>query len=261
MTNRPDLVLPYLKDTLSVVIGASSGIGAAIGIAFSTAGSSVVLAGRNLDLLAETARQAQGAGGTAVQTEAVDARDLESIQALAQRVLTAYGTPQVLVNCMGGTVFKEALDVTAEEWDTLHDTQLRGSFFASQAFAAAMAEHGYGKIVNLSSTLAFTVGRGQSVYAAAKAGLSHLTSALALEWAPLGIRVNALAPTATKTPRIEDHLRRDPAREQYLVSRIPLGRLATPEDIVGPALFLASPMSDFVTGHTLLVDGGWVAAK
>jgi NAD(P)-dependent dehydrogenase (short-subunit alcohol dehydrogenase family) len=180
---------------------------------------------------------------------------------LASAVVDRYGVPTILVNCMGGGLYKAAIDVDVVEWDQIHETHLRGAFLTCQAFALPMRDAGYGKIVNLSSTWAFTVGSGRSVYASAKAGLSHLTAALALEWAPLGIRVNAVAPTTTRTPRIEQMFLDDPEREQYAVDRIPIGRLATPADVVGPVLFLASPMSDFVTGTTLLVDGGWVTAK
>jgi NAD(P)-dependent dehydrogenase (short-subunit alcohol dehydrogenase family) len=102
---------------------------------------------------------------------------------------------------------------------------------------------------------------GRSVYATAKAGISQLTTALALEWAPLGIRVNAVAPGATKSPRVERWLADNPGLEELMVQSIPLGRIAEPADIVGPVLFLASPMSDFVTGQTLLVDGGWAKSK
>ena len=249
-----------LQGALSVVIGAGSGIGAAIAQAFADAGSRLVLAGRSRERLAQTYDLATQAGATA-DIETVDVSAPASLEAFAERVLRQYGPPTVLVNSAGGPLTKPALDVTVDEWDGIQDAHLRGTFFACQLFARGMVPAGYGKIINLSSTWATTVGPGRSVYAAAKAGVSHLTAALAAEWAPLGIRVNALAPTATLSPSREQMFSGDPQRQQWLLERIPLGRLATPADMVGPALFLASPASDFVTGHTLFVDGGWQHSK
>ena len=244
----------------AVVIGASGGIGAAIAVGLGAAGCRVVITGRSAERMAQTAAQVEAVGAEVV-VETVDVAEPEEITSFVGRTVERDGPPQILVNCMGGALTKPALEVTVDEWDQMHDVHLRGAFLVCQAFAPAMRDAGYGKIVNLSSTWAFTIAEGRSVYASAKAGLSHLTSALALEWAPLGIRVNAVAPTATRTPRVEERMKADPAAERWAVERIPLGRLATPEDVVGPVLFMASPLSDFVTGHTLLVDGGWVTAK
>jgi len=122
-----------------------------------------------------------------------------------------------------------------------------------------MIERGYGKIINLSSTWSASTDHGKSVYGAAKAGVSYLTAALSTEWAPLGVRVNAIAPTSTLTENTSLAFREDPARAERLRRRIKLGRFAEPSDLVGAALFLASPASDFITGHTLFVDGGWHA--
>jgi NAD(P)-dependent dehydrogenase (short-subunit alcohol dehydrogenase family) len=251
---------PDLASAVAVVIGASGGIGAAVAVGLGRCGAEVVLGGRSRDGMARTAEQVTAVGGRA-HVETVDVRNTEEIARFAATVADGYGTPRVLVNSMGGALYKPALDVTVEEWDDLHSTHLRGAFFACQAFAPGMRDAGYGKIVNMSSTWAFTVAHGRSVYASAKAGLGHLTSALALEWAPFGIRVNAVAPTTVRTPRVEERLIAEPEAEQYAVSRIPLGRLGTTDDVVGPVLFLAGRSSDFVTGHTLLVDGGWVTAK
>jgi NAD(P)-dependent dehydrogenase (short-subunit alcohol dehydrogenase family) len=249
-----------LGDRLAVVIGASEGIGAAIALGLSRAGSKVILAGRSATRLKATADTVRTEGRQAhVQT--VDARDPDQIKTFCAAVLREHGRPTILVNSMGGTLFKPAIDVEPEEWDTIHETHLRGTFFACTSFATAMADEGYGKIINLSSTFATAVVAGRSVYATAKAGISQLTSALALEWAPLGIRVNAVAPGATRSPRVERWLADNPGLEARMVQSIPLGRIAEPADIVGPALFLASPMSDFVTGQTLLVDGGWAKSK
>jgi 2-deoxy-D-gluconate 3-dehydrogenase len=243
-----------------VVIGAGQGIGSAIAVALGRAGAEVVLAGRARDRLKATAEVLADVGAT-VGLQEVDVSSPESIERLCTAVLGSYTVPTVLVNSAGAGEPRDAFDVTPEDWDLIHNVHLRGTFFSCQAFGRAMARRGYGKIINLSSTWAATVGARRSVYCAAKAGVSHLTSALAVEWAPLGIRVNALAPTATTTPALEKRLAGDPERESYLRSRIPLGRLATPEDVVGASIFLATPASDFVTGHTLFVDGGWKTAK
>lgn len=248
-----------LDDRLVVVIGASQGIGAAVAAAFGKAGARVVLAGRDRDRL-RAAKDEYGMVRTVDAVE-IDVADAAAVQAAAAMIAERHGTTTVLVNSAGYSVTKPAFDVEPEDWDAVHGVQLRGTFFSCQAFGRTMAEQGYGKIINVSSTWAATVAAGRSVYCSAKAGVNHLTSALGVEWAPLGVRVNAIGPTATVTPTIEMRFAKDPQREEYLRRRIPLGRLAVPDDMVGAALFLASPASDFVTGQTLYVDGGWVGSK
>ena len=249
-----------LQNTVSVVIGASEGIGAAIAMGLAKAGSALVLAGRNRSRLQPTFEQIRDDGGTA-DIETVDVRLPDAIQAFAGRVIENHGAPDILVNSMGGTLIKEMRDVEVEEWDDIHNTHLRGAFLSCQAFAPAMTGKGYGKIINLSSFSAYRGNRLRGVYSVAKAGLNHLTSVLATEWGPSGIRVNAIAPNTTRTPRVRKQLAREPEREERLEKTIPLGRLATAEDMVGPALFLASPLSDYVTGQTLVVDGGLMMAR
>jgi 2-deoxy-D-gluconate 3-dehydrogenase len=221
----------------------------------------VILAGRDLDRLAAAKAQIDVGPNAGVDVRQVDVRSVDSIDSLAAEVQSHFGPLGILVNSAGGTLHKPALEVTSDEWDDLIDTHLRGTFFACQAFGRIMVEAGYGKIINLSSTWASTVTAGRSVYATAKAGVSHMTSALATEWAHFGVRVNAIAPTATTTPRVLDRMADDEKRIEEVTRKIPLGRLANPGDIVGAALFLASVASDFVTGHTLYVDGGWRASK
>lgn len=249
-----------LSGTVSVVIGATAGIGQAIAVGLAGAGSVVVGTAREAARLEETVGLAGQAGGE-LHPESVDVTSPGSIEELAARVASRHGTPTVLVNSAGVMVAKPAFDLTPDEWDLVHSTQLRGPFLACQAFGRLMAERGYGKIINLSSTWAVTVGNGRSAYCAAKAGLGHLTTALACEWAPKGIRVNAIAPAVTSTPEADKRIKSHPDRERYLLERLPLGRIATPDDMVGPALFLASRSSDFVTGETIMVDGGWRAYK
>jgi gluconate 5-dehydrogenase len=249
-----------LSNTVSVVIGASEGIGAAIALGLAKAGSTLVLGGRDEKRMASTSEEIGKAGGSA-EFATVDARDPESIDAFSKTVVERHGPPTILVNSMGGTLIKAMREVTVAEWDGIHHTHLRGSFLSCRAFAGAMAAKGYGKIINLSSFSSFRGNRWRGVYSVAKAGLNHLTSVLAAEWGPDGIRVNGIAPMTTRTPRASKQLAKEPEREAALTRHVPLGRLATPEDMVGPALFLASPLSDFVTGQTLVVDGGLMMAR
>jgi NAD(P)-dependent dehydrogenase (short-subunit alcohol dehydrogenase family) len=249
-----------LDGALAVVVGASEGIGAVIAEGLAEAGAAVVLGGRFEERLAGTAQAVEDRGGSAhIQT--VDVRDADDVKRFAREVINEVGVPTVLVNSMGGQLMKQAMDVEVDEWDLIHETHLRGTFLVCQAFGIAMSEQGYGKVINLSSTYSQTVVQGRSTYSAAKAGISQLTAALALEWGPSGVRVNALAPGTTRTPRVERRLEADSALEEQMTKSIPLGRIAEPRDMVGPAIFLSSPMSDFVTGQTLIVDGGWARSK
>lgn len=250
-----------LNGATSVIIGGNQGIGAAIATGLARSGSRVVLAARDEQRLAEASADIKSGPNAGVVVTRVDVTSVDSIRSAAEELETSVGVPRILVNSAGGTLRKRAFEVSPEEWNTLLDTHLRGTFFSCQAFGRGMADAGYGKIINLSSTWSSTVAPERSVYATAKAGVSHLTSALATEWAPLGIRVNAIAPTATTTPRVMERLSRDESSADFALSRIPLGRLARPEDVVGAALFLSGPESDFITGHTLYVDGGWRASK
>lgn len=259
--NRGLQALPpfRLDGRLAVVTGASEGIGRALAIALAQAGARLVLASRRSDALDETRRAIEQIGGRAV-VHPVDVRQVKTIQTLAAFVEREIGddaVPLVLVNNAGAPLTKPALDVTAEDWDLVHETSLRGLFFCCQAFGRLMIARGYGKIINLSSTWSASTDADKSVYCAAKAGVSHLTAALATEWAPLGVRVNALAPTAVLTPSRVAPL--EGPRAARLLARIPMGRFATPSDLFGAAVFLASSASDFITGQTLFVDGGWHA--
>jgi 2-deoxy-D-gluconate 3-dehydrogenase len=206
-----------------------------------------------------------GAAGGCAHIVAADVSKTEDIQKIEREVSRLMaGQPKdralILVNCAGFGFTKPALETSEEDWDRLIDTHLKGTFFCCQALGRLLVERGYGKIINLSSTWSASTDMGKSVYGAAKAGVSYLTAALSTEWAPLGVRVNAIAPTSTLTANTARSFRENEARAQRLLSRIKLGRFAEPSDLVGAAVFLASPASDFITGHTLYVDGGWHAA-
>lgn len=248
---------PVLGGRLAVVVGASQGIGEAIAIAFGEAGARLVLLGRSADRLA-SAKSAVHAAGADAEVIEVDVREVSSVHSAFAEILRDVGEPTIVVNSAGVPYTKEALEVSEREWDDVMDVHLKGTFFVCQTAATYMGQLGYGKVINLSSTWAFSTDIGKSVYAVAKAGVSHLTSALAVEWAHLGIRVNAIAPCTTATVSRADAIA-DPKRGASLVAHIPMARVAEPKDIVGAAVFLAGEDSDFITGHTLMVDGGWRA--
>jgi len=243
-----------LDDRLIVVTGASEGIGRAFAECFAKAGAQLVLASRRKEKLDEV-RRAIGGNAEVVVT---DVTKLDDIARLATDVgRLAKDRKLVLVNNAGFGHTKAALEVSEEEWDRLHDTHVKGTFFCCQKIGALMLERGYGKIVNLSSSWSAATDPGKSAYGTAKAAVRHLTAALSTEWAPRGVRVNAIAPTATLTDFVKKTFAASPERAERLKSRIKLGRFAETSDLLGAALFLASAASDFVTGQTIFVDGGF----
>jgi NAD(P)-dependent dehydrogenase (short-subunit alcohol dehydrogenase family) len=256
--------LPSLRldGRLAVITGASQGIGRAFALAYSRAGAEVVLVSRNRERLLETQRAVETAGGRAhvIGADVSKIEDIRQLERGVSKLIEGRDIGLVLVNCSGFGFTKPALEVTEEDWDKVLDVHAKGTFFCCQEFGRRMIARGYGKIINLSSTWSSSTDLGKSVYGAAKAGVSYLTAALSTEWSPLGVRVNAIAPTATLTESTNLAFRENEARAERLLSRIKLGRFAEPSDIVGAALFLASPASDFISGHTLFVDGGWHAA-
>jgi NAD(P)-dependent dehydrogenase (short-subunit alcohol dehydrogenase family) len=257
--NPPNL---RLDGRLAIITGASTGIGRAFAMAYSRSGAEVVLVSRSRDKLNQVQREVQDFGGTAhvICANLTAMEDIRSLPVRVSEILRGKNLALVLVNNAGFGFTKPAIDVTEEDWDRLLDLHAKGTFFCCQSLGRMMVDRGYGKIINLSSTWSASTEMGKSVYGLAKAAVSYLTAALSTEWAPLGVRVNALAPTTTLSESTKQTLEQNPARAQALLSRIKLGRYAEPGDLVGAALFLASPASDFITGHTLFVDGGWHAA-
>jgi 2-deoxy-D-gluconate 3-dehydrogenase len=188
---------------------------------------------------------------------AQDVRDVASTRAAVDRAAELLGGLDVLVNNAGVNVPLKAIDVTEESWDAVLDTDLKGVFFTSQAAERHMRSGG-GRIVNIASQNGVVAYPRRAAYCSAKAGVVNLTRLLALEWAPFGIRVNAVAPTFIETELTALTLS-DPTLRGDVLSRIPLGHLGTPDDVAAAVVFLASDEARMVTGHTLLVDGGWVA--
>jgi len=248
-----------LKDKIAIVTGASQGIGKAIALGLAQAGAHLVLAKfpgpRNEEIAAVKAEiEALGRKALIVQT---DVSDVAQVRALMDRTVEAFGRIDILVNNAGWTGNTLALDVTEEEYDKTMDSSLKSVFFACQAAARVMIPQGGGKIVNIGSNFGVIAFKSRSVYAAAKAGVHHLSRALSLEWSRQGVNVNVVAPCITETDSRKVILERPGYKEWATQTMLPVGRWNQPEDLVGAILFLSSSMSDMVVGHVLMVDGGW----
>ena len=247
-----------LAGKVAVVTGASEGIGRDLALGLADAGADVVVCSRREQQLLEVKAEIEKLGRKS-EIFVLDICRLGDIEKLRDFAKDQFGRVDILITNAGYTVTLPAWDMNEKDWDLMVDTGFKGLFFSCQIIGSLMKEQGYGKIINLSSTFSRSLIPGRSVYAAIKAGVTHLTEALASEWAAQGIRVNALAPTAVLTPSRANLLQGEVLKK--ILSRIPLGRLAATDDLVNAAIYLASPASDFVTGHTLFVDGGWVAAS
>ena len=247
-----------LNGKVALITGASEGIGRDMAIGLAEAGADIIICSRREEKLLEVKEIAEKIGRKAT-TYVIDIQNVSEIEELKAFLKAKAGKIDILINNAGYAVTKPAWDISENDWDTMVDTGFKGLFFCCQAVGSIMREYGYGKIINLGSTFSKSIVPGRSVYAGIKAGIDHLTEALAMEWAPHGIRVNAIALTAVNTPSRQAILQ-GPILEKVL-ARIPLGRLATPEDLLGAIIYLSSEASDFVTGQTLFVDGGWVAAS
>ncbi|AOG02382.1 2-deoxy-D-gluconate 3-dehydrogenase [Blastomonas sp. RAC04] len=239
----------------ALVTGANTGIGQAIAVALAEAGVDVAVAGRSEPT--ETLAAIQATGRKAVNI-AADFGLIEPVGRVIDEALAGLGRLDILVNNAGIIRRADLLDFGEADWDAVIDTNLKTLFFLSQAAARHMASRGSGKIINIASLLTFQGGVRVPSYAAAKSGVGGVTKAMANELAPKGVQVNAIAPGYIATNNTAA-LQADETRNRQIMERIPAGRWGRPQDIAGAALFLASPASDYVTGHILAVDGGWLA--
>jgi NAD(P)-dependent dehydrogenase (short-subunit alcohol dehydrogenase family) len=243
-----------LDGATAVVTGATSGLGAACALALARAGAKVVVSGRDRERGERVVAEIEAAGGTA-QLELADLSDAADLAAFADRVLERHDPVDILVNAAGVFHRGDAVDVTLEQWDALLRTNVTSTFVLCQRFGRPMIERGRGKIVNFSSTDGFLGVPEQLAYNVSKGAIVQLTRTLGAEWIRHGVNVNAVAPCDFATPMIEPFLDQPEYRE-WIMEAIPAGRVGQPDEIVGAVLFLASPASDMVAGHNLLVDGG-----
>ena len=248
-----------LRDKVAVVTGGSQGIGRAIALGLAQAGAHVVLAkypDKRQDEVKGVKAEIEALGRKALIVQ-TDVAQVDQVRALMDQTHSTFGRIDILVNNAGWTGTTPALDVTEDEYDRTMAASLKSVFFASQAAARVMIPQGGGRIINIGSNFGEIAFKGRSVYAAAKAGVHHLSRALSLEWAKDGVLVNVVAPCITETESRKNILERPGYKEWATKEMIPRGRWNQPEDLVGAVLFLSSPLSDMVVGHVLMVDGGW----
>ena len=243
-----------LSGRVALVTGASRGLGQYFGRALARAGADLIVTSRKQASLEGFVKEIEALGRKAVPL-ALDVRDYDSIQRMASLARKAFDRIDILVNNAGCNVRKRAVDVTWDDWNLILDTNLRGSFFVAQAIARSMIAARYGRIINIGSETSVAGYAGLGPYGASRGGIRQLTMSLAHDWGEHGITVNCLAPGWFKTAQ-NAALYDDPGWVEYLSERIPLGRPGTPNDLDGAVVFLASEESRYVTGQTILVDGG-----
>jgi NAD(P)-dependent dehydrogenase (short-subunit alcohol dehydrogenase family) len=243
-----------LEGLVTLITGAASGMGAAYACGFAAEGATVVLA--DLDL-AGAERVAAGLPGKAAAV-AVDMAEVASVRAMVDQAVAFGGTLDVLVNNAGIGIAKPLLDYTEADWDRQLAVNAKGPFFAVQAAARVMVPAGKGKIVNVASTAAFVSSSTPEIaYDVSKGAIRQLTVSAAAELAPYGINVNGIAPGTVAT-QLTRQVLDTPQKRAVAAAKIPLGRVAQPEDLVGTAVFLASSDADYLCGHVVVVDGGWL---
>ncbi len=246
-----------LQEKVAVVVGAGGGLGQALAMALASAGADVVAVGHTNSKLEETCEEIERIGQQGWAYPA----DITKPESLSAAMAWAYGQRDrldVVLNAAGVQLRKAALDVTPQDWERMIDVNLKGVFFCCQAAAKFMARSG-GSIINLTSLTSVIGLPSLSVYGACKGGVTQLVKALAVEWASLGIRVNAIGPGRIRTPMTESLFEDETVRDSF-IDLIPLGRPGFPDDLAGAAIFLASDAAAYMTGQTLYVDGGWLAA-
>ena len=243
-----------LDGKIALVTGASRGIGLGVATELAQAGADVAITARNLDALEEPCKKIEALGKHVMPVE-LEVTNLVSIRRAVERVEHELGPIGLLVNNAGINIPRPATEVTEEQWDQILGINLKGAFFCSTEVGQRMIERQRGKVINVASAGGLMPAHERAAYCSSKAGLVMLTRVLALEWAPYKITVNAVAPTFIETDLAAQTLDR-PGMREAINSQIPLGRLATLEDLAAAVLYLASPAADFITGTVIPVDGG-----
>lgn len=244
-----------LTGRVAVVTGAGRGLGRSMALALAAAGADIVAASRTSGEIESLCTEVQALGRRAVAITA-DITDPHDCERLASEAAERLGRVDILVNNAGVNIRKPVLELTPEEYRQVLSTNLEGYFHCARAVGRKLVEQGSGKVINISSILGRVALANQAAYASSKGGIEQLTKVLAIEWAPHNVQVNAIGPTYFET-ELTRPLFEDPERHDFITRRTPMGRWGQPHELAGAVIFLASAASDYVTGHTLMVDGGW----
>jgi 2-deoxy-D-gluconate 3-dehydrogenase len=246
-----------LSEKVAIVTGAGRGLGYHIALALANYGADLVVSSRTVLELERVGEEIEKLGRR-VLIQQMDVLKIPEIHTMVNVSVEAFGRIDILVNNAGINIPQWAVDVTEEAWDGIMDINLKGLFFCAQAVGKVMIQQKKGKIINISSQSGSVGLLRRAAYCASKGGVNLLTKVLAVEWAPHNGNVNAIAPTFIETPMTKPMFQDEDFRD-YVLGNIPLGRVGKPEDVVGAVVYLASDASDLVTGHVLLIDGGWTA--
>ncbi|SDM15286.1 SDR family NAD(P)-dependent oxidoreductase [Bacillus sp. OK048] len=246
-----------LNNKTAIVTGGNRGLGRLMALALAKKGANVAVVGRDEVRNTEVVNEIKHLGRKAIGLT-TDLTKIDSIKNMASKVIEEFGTFDILVNNAGTSETKFALEVTEEEWDRVMNLNVKSLFFCSQVAAKTMKSQGHGRIINIASVVGAVGDVGICAYTASKGAVINLTRSLALEWARYGITVNAIGPAYIETEMNQEELSNEKVRNK-IISKTPLKRLGTPEELEGAVILLASDASSFITGQTIYVDGGWLA--
>ena len=244
-----------LKGKVAMVTGSSKGLGEAAAMALAKVGADVAVCGRNRADIDRVVDRINATGSRSAGF-ILEVTSTETVRRGVDAILEHFGRVDILLNNAGTNYRVPVLEYPEDEWDRVIDTNLKGYYLVAQAVVPQMIEHGYGKVINMSSILGRIGIINQLAYASAKGGVDQMTKIMAIEWAKQGVRVNAIAPTYFETEMVKQ-IRNDKERFDFINTRTPMGRWGKLEEIEGIVIFLSSPASDFITGQSIAIDGGW----